>query len=206
LVIDEAFSDVVVAVYEISFYLSGVEVTEAIAEQRIVHVGVVVDNVIDVAANFVVIDRRAVLYARYIRDEQATHVVVDLVIVDISIDTRFNGEFVIVEFVVQDFTVIGLLNGGDVVRKNAILNSSVVRVIDGQTVVEKFAIRNNDRIYCIRQKGSPNLVVDETTIAHGKSTGVNIECGGVVFEKAIVHIEIGPAINPDFIIDEITAR
>ena len=102
MIIDEAFGNVVVAVYEISFNLSGVEVTEAIAEQRIVHVGIVVDVVVGISTYFVIVDRRAVLNGCHVGNDDALRVIIDLIVVDVGIYCCFNGQNVIEKSVVLD--------------------------------------------------------------------------------------------------------
>ena len=124
---------------------------------------------------------------------------------DFGIDRRFNGKFVIEKFVIENFTFVSILNSGAVVREEAVLHSSLIWVTKRQQIVEEFTCWNDNRIYWICQKGEANLVVDETTIIHSKCTSIEIQWGRVVFKKAVIDVEIGPTINPYFIIDKFTA-
>ncbi len=108
MIIDEAFSDVVVAVDEVGFDLSGVEVAKAIAEQRIVHVGIVIDVVVGIATYFVIVDRRAVLNGGNVGNDDALSVIIDLIVVDVGINCCLNASFV-----VQNALVLTKYSGQD---------------------------------------------------------------------------------------------
>jgi len=70
------------------------------------------------------------LYKQYIRNEQATNIIIDLVVVNIGVDRCFYSEIIGKKFIIKNFTVVRRFNCCRIITKKAVLNRSVIGVVE----------------------------------------------------------------------------